>query len=40
MDLLQGIRREVSLKHTRIKQELYSAPVQDTHTNHLQQYIS
>ena len=40
MDLLQEIRKEVSLKHTGIKQEPYSAPVQDTHANHLQQDIS
>ena len=33
MDLLQEIRKEVSLKHTGIKQEPYSAPVQDTHAN-------
>ena len=40
MDLLQEIRKEVSLQHTGIKQESHSAPVQDTHTNHLQQNIS
>ena len=40
MNLLQKIRKEVSLKHTRIKQEPNSAPVQDTHVNHLQQDIS
>ena len=40
MGLLQEIRKEVSLKHTRIKQEPYSAPVQNTHANHLQQDIS
>ena len=40
MDLLQEIRKEVSLKHTGIKQEPYSAPVQDNNTNHLQQNIS
>ena len=40
MDLLQEICKEVSLKHTGIKQEPYSAPVQDTHANHLQQDIS
>ena len=40
MDLLPEIRKEVNLKHTGIKQERYSAPVQDTHTNHLQQNIS
>ena len=37
---LQGIRKEVSLKHTGIKQEPYSAPVHDTHPNHLEQNIS
>ena len=37
MDLLQEIRKEASLKHTGIKQEPYSAPVQDTQTNHFQQ---
>ena len=40
MDLLQEIRKEVSLEHTGIKQEPYSAPVQDTHAKHLQQDIS
>ena len=40
MNLLQEIRKEVSLKHTRIKPEPYSAPVQDTHVNHLHQDIS
>ena len=40
MDLLQEICKEVSLKHTGIKQEPYSAPVPDTHTNQLQQDIS
>ena len=40
MDLLQEIRKEVSLKHIGIKQEPYSAPVHNTHTNHLQQNIS
>ena len=40
MDLLQEIQKEVSLMHTRIKQESYSAPVQNTHANHLQQDIS
>ena len=39
MDLLQEVRKEVSLKHTGIKQELYSAPVQNTHTNHLYHII-
>ena len=40
MDLLQEIRKEVSLKHTGINQEPYSAPVQDTHTTHLQRNIA
>ena len=40
MDLLQEICKEVSLKQTGIKQESYSAPVLDTHTNQLQQDIS
>ena len=40
MNLLQEIRKEVSLKHTGIKQELYSVPVHNNHTNHLQQNIS
>ena len=40
MDLLQEIRKEVSLKHTGIKKEPYSAPVNNNHTNHLQQNIS
>ena len=40
MDLLQEIRTEVSLKHTGIKQEPYSAPVQDTHANQLQHDIT
>ena len=40
MDLLQEIRKEVSLKHTGIKQEPYLRPVQDTHANHIQQEIS
>ena len=35
MDLLQGIYNEVSLKHTGIEQEPYSAPVNNNHTNHL-----
>ena len=39
MDLLQEIRKEVSLKHTGIKQEPYSAPVHNTNTNYLQQNI-
>ena len=33
MDLLQEIRKEVSLKHTGIKQEPYCTPVQSSHTN-------
>ena len=37
MDLLQEIHREVRFKHTGIKQEPYSAPVHNNHTNHLQQ---
>ena len=40
MDLLQEICKEVSLKHTGIKQKPYSAPALDTHTNQLQQDIS
>ena len=40
MDLLQEIRKEVSLKHTGIKQEPYSPPVHNNHTNHFQQNIS
>ena len=40
MDLFQKMHLEVSLKHTGIKQELYSGPVQDTHANQLQQDIS
>ena len=40
IDLLQEICKEVSLKHTRIKQEPYSAPVHNNHKNHLQQNIS
>ena len=40
MDLLQEIRREVSLKHIGIKQEPYSALVYDTHVNQLQHGIS
>ena len=39
MDLLQETHKEVSLKHTGIKQEPYSAAVQDTYINHLQQDI-
>ena len=37
MDLLQGIRKEISLKHTGIKQEPYSANVEYTHAHYLQQ---
>ena len=40
MGLLQEIGKEISLKHTGIKQEPYSAPAHDTHTNHLQQNTS
>ena len=40
MDLLQETCKEISLKHTEIKQEPYSAPVQDTHAKQLQQDIS
>ena len=40
MDLLQETRKDVSLKHTGIKQEPYAAPVHNTHANHLQQNIS
>ena len=40
MDLLREIRKEVSLKQTGIKQQLYSAPVQGTLVNQLQQNIS
>ena len=40
MDILQEIRKEISLKHTGIKQEPYSSPVQDIHANQLQQNIS
>ena len=40
MDLLQEIRKEVSLKHTGIKQEPYSAPIHDTHINQLQHDIA
>ena len=36
MDLLQETGKEVSLKHTGIKQGPYSAPVQDTHANQMQ----
>ena len=40
IDLLQEIRKEVSLKHTRIKQEPYSAPIHGTHINQLQHDIT
>ena len=40
MDLLQEIRKEVSFKHTGIKQEPYSAPVHDTHVTQLQHDIA
>ena len=40
MDLLQEIRKEVSLKHTGIKQELYATLVHDTHVNQLQHDIT
>ena len=40
MDLMQEIRKEVSLKHTGIKQEPYSAPIHDTHINQLQHDIA
>ena len=40
MDLLQEIRKGLSLKHTGIKQELYSALIQETHADHIQQEIS
>ena len=40
MDLLQEIRKELSLKHTGIKEEPYSVPIQDTHANHIHQKIS
>ena len=36
MDLLQEIGKEFSLRHTGIKQGLYSEPVQDTHANQMQ----
>ena len=39
MDLLQEIRKEVSLKHTGIKQEPYSAPVHNNHTLSLYTHI-
>ena len=37
MGLLQQIRKEISLKHTGIKQEPYSANVEYTHAHYLQQ---
>ena len=40
MDLLQEILKELILKHTGIKQEPYSAPIQDTHANRIPQEIS
>ena len=40
MDLLQEIREEVCIKHAGMKQEPYSATVQDTPANQLQQDIS
>ena len=40
MDPIREIRKEVSPKHTGIKQQPYSAPVQDTLVNQLQQNIS
>ena len=40
LDLLQEIRNEVSLKHTVIKQEPYSAPIHDAHVNQLQHDIT
>ena len=40
MDHLQEICKEVSLKHTGIKQEPYSAPVHNTHVNQLQHDIT
>ena len=40
MDILQEIRKEISLKHTGIKQEPCSSPVQDIHANQLQQEIA
>ena len=40
MDLLQEIRKEVSLKYTGIKQEPYAAPVHDTNVNQLPHDIS
>ena len=40
MDLLQEIRKEVSLKHTGIKQEPYSTPVHNTYVNQLQHDIT
>ena len=40
MGFLQEIRKEVSLRHTGIKQEPYSASIHDTHINQLQHDIS
>ena len=40
MDLLQEIRKEVSLKQTGIKQEPYLGSGKGSNTNHLQQNIS
>ena len=40
MDLLQEIHEELSFKHTGIKEEPCSAPIQDTHANHIQQETS
>lgn len=34
------MQKEVSLKHNGIKQESYSAPVQDKHNTQLQQNMS
>ena len=39
-ELLQEIQKEVSLKYTGIKQEPYSAPVQETHNAQMQPKIS
>ena len=39
MGLLQEIQKKVSLKYT-VKQEPYSAPVQETHNAQMQQNIS
>ena len=40
MEFLQEIGKEVSQKHTDIKEEPYSALVQDTHSTELHQNIS